>query len=189
MTDEVVRNATKKAIATAKENGLLISFDPNLRPPLWSSLDDAKEQIAYGMSQCDILKISDNEIEFMTGTSDFDKGAAMLQEQYPNIRLLNVTAGADGSYSYYQGRKVFVPSYLLGGTVDTTGAGDSFWGGFLSQFLSLNKAIDEMDWNDLRACARQGNAVACLCVQKRGGIPAIPKKREVMEFLNQHIKK
>ena len=58
-----------------------------------------------------------------------------------------------------------------------------------AQFLSLNKAIDEMDWNDLRACARQGNAVACLCVQKRGGIPAIPKKREVMEFLNQHIKK
>mgnify|MGYP002680371525 FL=1 len=87
MTDEVVREATKKAIATAKENGLLISFDPNLRPPLWSSLDDAKEQIAYGMSQCDILKISDNEIEFMTGTSDFDKGAAMLQEQYPNCLL------------------------------------------------------------------------------------------------------
>ena len=106
----------------------MISFDPNLRPPLWNSLEDAKEQITYGLSQCDILKISDNEIEFMTGTSDFDEGADLLMRQYPNIRLLNVTAGAEGSYSYYKGQKIFVPSFLLGGTVDTTGAGDTFGG-------------------------------------------------------------
>ena len=121
MTDETVREATIQAIALAKEQGLLISFDPNLRPPLWKSMDEAKVQIAYGLGQCDVLKISDNEIEFMTDTSDFDEGVQILMDQYPNIRLLNLTAGADGSYSYYQGKKVFVPSYLLGGTVDTTG--------------------------------------------------------------------
>ena len=99
-----------------------------------------------------------------------------------------ITLGSDGVLVATTDGKEQIRGFATE-AVDTTGAGDSFWGGFLSQFLSLNKAIDEMDWNDLRACARQGNAVACLCVQKRGGIPAIPKKREVMEFLNQHIKK
>ena len=88
MTDDNVKEATKRAIETAKNNGLIISFDPNLRPPLWKDLDDARNQIAYGLSQCDVLKISDNEIEFMTGTSDFDKGANILMERYPNIKLL-----------------------------------------------------------------------------------------------------
>ena len=105
MTDETVREATIQAIALAKEQGLLISFDPNLRPPLWKSMDEAKVQIAYGLGQCDVLKISDNEIEFMTDTSDFDEGVQILMDQYPNIRLLNLTAGADGSYSYYQGKR------------------------------------------------------------------------------------
>ena len=91
MTDETVREATIQAIALAKEQGLLISFDPNLRPPLWKSMDEAKVQIAYGLGQCDVLKISDNEIEFMTDTSDFDEGVQILMDQYPNIRLLNLT--------------------------------------------------------------------------------------------------
>ena len=183
MTDEVVREATKKAIATAKENGLLISFDPNLRPPLWSSLDDAKEQIAYGMSQCDILKISDNEIEFMTGTSDFDKGAAMLQEQYPNIRLLNVTAGADGSYSYYQGRKVFVPSYLLGGTVDTTGAGDTFGGCILNYVLDHD--IDHLTDAELTEMLQTANAAAYLVTTKKGAIRSMPEPEDVRNITNK----
>ena len=93
MTHPEVRFATRKAVTMAKEAGALISFDPNLRPPLWFSLDEAREQIAWGLSRCDILKIADNEIEFMTGEKDFDKAAALLKEQYPNIRLLNVTAG------------------------------------------------------------------------------------------------
>ena len=86
MTDEKVREATVQAITLAKEQGLLISFDPNLRQPLWKSLDEAKVQIAYGLGQCDVLKISDNEIEFMTDTSDFDEGVQILMDQYPNIR-------------------------------------------------------------------------------------------------------
>ena len=97
MTHPDVRFATRKAVTVAKETGALISFDPNLRPPLWYDLEEAREQIAWGLSRCDILKIADNELEFMTGETDFDKGAARLRESDPNIMVLNVTAGADGS--------------------------------------------------------------------------------------------
>ena len=86
----------------------------------------AKEQIAWGLARCEVLKIADNELEFMTGETDFDKGAAVLQKQYPNIRLLNVTAGPGGSYSYYKGLWVHQPGLTLGGVTDTTGAGDTF---------------------------------------------------------------
>ena len=122
MTHEGVRKATCKAIDHAKESGAVISFDPNLRPPLWDSLEDAKAQIEYGLARCDVLKIADNELEFMTGETNFDRGAAILRGKYPNIKLLNVTAGADGSYSYYGDKRVFVPACKLGGTIETTGA-------------------------------------------------------------------
>ena len=131
MTHEEVRFATKKAVGLAKKSGALISFDPNLRPPLWFDLEEAREQIAWGLSRCDILKIADNELEFMTGETDFDRGAALLKAQYPNIRLLNVTAGAEGSYCYSGEKKVFVPSFRLG----PTGAGDTFCACVLSNVL------------------------------------------------------
>ena len=99
MTDEGVRNATKKAVAIAKESGAVISFDPNLRPPLWKSLDDAKEQTAYGLSKCDILKISDNEILWFTGEEDFDAGIRKLKEQY-DIPLIMLSMGKEGSRAY-----------------------------------------------------------------------------------------
>ena len=91
MTHEGVRKATYKAIDIAKEAGLIISFDPNLRPPLWNSMEEAKEQIAYGLSKCDLLKISEEELEFMTGTKDVKEGAHMLLKQYPGIKVMNVT--------------------------------------------------------------------------------------------------
>ena len=100
MTHEGVRRATRHAAGCARMGGALVSFDPNLRPPLWESLEEARKQIAYGLSQCDILKIADNELSFMTGETDLDKGAAALRRQYPNIRLFNVTAGPEGSCSY-----------------------------------------------------------------------------------------
>ena len=89
MTHEEVRKATQKAITIAKEAGMLISFDPNLRPPLWSSMELAKEQIAYGLGQCDLLKISEEELEFMTGTKDIKEGAHKLLADYPNLKLMN----------------------------------------------------------------------------------------------------
>ena len=183
MTDEEVREATKIAIACAKESGLLISFDPNLRPPLWNSLEDAKEQITYGLSQCDILKISDNEIEFMTGTSDFDEGADLLMRQYPNIRLLNVTAGAEGSYSYYKGQKIFVPSFLLGGTVDTTGAGDTFGGCVLNYILEHD--IDHLTNSELTEMLQIANAAAYLVTTKKGAICSMPELDEVKHLVER----
>ena len=105
MTHDGVREATKRAIAVAKESGAVISFDPNLRPPLWNSLEDAKVQVAYGLGQCDVLKISDNEIQWFTGEEDFDAGIAKLRKEY-DIPLILLSMGRDGSRAYYLRRKL-----------------------------------------------------------------------------------
>lgn len=181
MTHENVRKATLKAIQVAKENGALISFDPNLRPPLWDSLDEAAEQIHVGLGLCDILKIADNEIEFMTGETDFDKGAAILQQQYPNIKILNVTAGADGSYSYSCGHKVFVPGFKLGGTIETTGAGDTFCASVLG--FVLENGVENLSENQLMEMLRFANAAAYLVTTKKGAIRSMPEKAEVEAIL------
>ena len=181
MTHEGIRKATLKAIDHAKENGALISFDPNLRPPLWKSLEDAREQIAVGLGLCDILKIADNEIEFMTGETDFDKGAAILQERYPNIKVLNVTAGADGSYSYSCGHRVVVPSFKLGGTIVTTGAGDTFCAGVLN--FVLENGVVGLTEHDLTQMLRFANAAAYLVTTKKGAIRSMPEKEQVLEIL------
>lgn len=181
MTHEQVCEATLRAIHHAKENGCLISFDPNLRPPLWKSLEDAREQIGVGLSLCDILKIADNEIEFMTGQADFDKGSAMLQEKYPNIKILNVTAGADGSYSYSFGHRVFVPSFKLGGTIETTGAGDTFCASVLN--FVLENGIEGLTEHDLTQMLRFANAAAYLVTTKKGAIRSMPEREQVLEIL------
>lgn len=181
MTHPGVCEATKAAIAIAKENGALISFDPNLRPPLWKDLEDAKEAISWGLGVCDILKIADNEIEFMTGESDFDKGAAILKEKYPQIKVLNVTAGADGSYSYYGDKKVFVPSFKLGGTIETTGAGDTFCASVLN--FVLEHGTENLTEEDLTAMLRFANAAAYLVTTKKGAIRSMPEKEDVEEIL------
>ena len=126
MTHEEVRKATQKAITIAKEAGMLISFDPNLRPPLWSSMELAKEQIAYGLGQCDLLKISEEELEFMTGTKDIKEGAHKLLADYPNLKLMNVTMGKEGSIAFHEGKEVFHAPFLQENTIETTGAGDTF---------------------------------------------------------------
>ena len=181
MTHAGVRNATLTAIRTAKEHGALISFDPNLRPPLWNSLEEAAEQIRIGLGLCDILKIADNEIEFITGEQEFDKAAAMLQAQYPNIKLLNVTAGAEGSYSYCCGHRVFAPSFRLGGTIETTGAGDTFCASVL-HFL-LENGVTELTERDLTEMLRLANAAAYLVTTKKGAIRSMPDREQVLEIL------
>lgn len=181
MTHEGVREATLTAIQTAKENGALISFDPNLRPPLWESLEDAEEQIHVGLGLCDILKIADNEIEFMTGETDFDKGAAILQKRYPNIKILNVTAGAEGSYSYSCGHKVFVPSFKLGGTIETTGAGDTFCASVLG--FVLENGVENLTEQQLTEMLRFANAAAYLVTTKKGAIRSMPEKEAVEMIL------
>ena len=181
MTHPGVREATKRAVAIAKEAGAHISFDPNLREPLWRTLDEAKEQMAWGMGQCDILKISDNEIQFFTGETNFDRGAEKLQAEFPNLKLLNVTAGADGSYSYCCGQRVFVPSFRLGGTIETTGAGDTFCASVLHDVLQ--NGLEDRTAESLRAMLRFANAAAYLVTTKRGAIRSMPEKADVDALL------
>ena len=182
MTHEGIRAATVKAVELAKKSGALISFDPNLRPPLWDNLDAAKEAIAWGLSQCDILKIADNELEFMTGETDFTKGAAILHEKYPNIQVLNVTAGADGSYCFYgEEAPVFVPAFRLGGTVETTGAGDTFCASVLN--FILENGIAGLTAEDRRNMLRFANAAAYLVTTRKGAIRSMPEREEVEAIL------
>lgn len=181
LTHEPVRTATKTAVAEAKAAGALISYDPNLRPPLWDSLEEAKQEIAWGLAQCDILKIADNELLFMTGEEDFDKGAAILRQQYPNIRLLNVTAGADGSYAYYESHRVYVPGFCLGGTIETTGAGDTFCA--CVQAFVLDNGLDNLSETDLTNMLRFANAAAYLVTTQKGAICSMPERERVEALL------
>lgn len=181
MTHEGVRKATLKAIDLAKQSGALISFDPNLRPPLWNSLEEARAQIEYGLARCDILKIADNELEFMTGETNFDKGTAILRAKYPNIRLLNVTAGAGGSYSYYEDQRVFVPACKLGGTIETTGAGDTFCACVLNYVLE--HSLNELTTDDLSEMLRFANTAAYLVTTRKGAIRSMPEREDVAAIL------
>lgn len=182
MTHEGVRKATEKAVAAAKNGGALISFDPNLRPPLWDDLEDARKAIAWGLAQCDILKIADNELLFMTGEEDFYKGAAILQRKYPNIKVLNVTAGADGSYSFYEeNTPVFVPSCKLGGVIETTGAGDTFCASVLN--FVLENGVAALTEQDRENMLKFANTAAYIVTTRKGAIRAMPEKEEVLKFL------
>ena len=181
MTHKEVRKATCKAIDTAKQSGALLSFDPNLRPPLWSDLEEARAQIKYGLSRCDILKIADNELEFMTGETDFDRGVAILRSKYPNIRLFNVTAGAEGSYSYYEDQRVFVPACKLGGVIETTGAGDTFCACVLNYILE--HGLDGLTTNDLTQMLRFANSAAYLITTRKGAICSMPERGQVEAIL------
>jgi len=183
LTDEPCRSATVRAYELAKEAGAIISFDPNLRPPLWRSDADAKAAIEWGLQRCDILKISDNEIEFMTGETDFDKGAAILKERFPNIRLLNVTAGGDGSHSYYEGKTVFVDACKLGGVIETTGAGDTFCASVLN--FVLEHGLDGLSEADLTAMLRFANTAAYIVTTKKGAIRSMPEREQVLELLKK----
>lgn len=184
MTHEGVRQATFAALEYAKEAGCLISFDPNLRPPLWENLEEARNAIAYGLKQCDILKIADNELEFMTGEQDFYKGAAKLQAQFPNIRVLNVTAGAGGSYSFYGSEKpVFVPACSLGGVIETTGAGDTFCASVLGYVL--DHGIQNLTEDARREMLTFANTAAYIVTTRKGAIRAMPEKDEVLAVIGK----
>ena len=181
LTDEPCRSATIRALNIAREAGASISFDPNWRPPLWSSEDAAREQISWGLGQCDVLKIADNELLFMTGEEDFDRGAAILKEQYPNIRLLNVTAGGDGSHSYYGGMQVFEPACSLGGVIETTGAGDTFCACVLNYVL--DHGLDGLTESNLREMLRFANTAAYIVTTRKGAIRSMPEPEEVYAIL------
>lgn len=180
MTHEDVRNATKKAIDLAKKSGALVSFDPNLRPPLWKSLDDAKEQAAYGFSKCDILKISDNEIQWFTGEEDYDAGIAKLRSEY-DIPLIMLSMGKDGSRAYYKDLRVEVKPFLQENTIETTGAGDTF--GACCLHYVLKYGLDQLDEEKLKEMLTFANAAASIVTTKKGALRVMPEVAEVEAFI------
>ena len=181
LTGEPVRSATQKAVALARAAGCILSFDPNLRPPLWGSLEQAREQSNWGLAQCDVLEMSDDELLFLTGERDFNAGAAKLNAQFPNLQLVNVTAGAQGSISYYQGLRVFQPGLSLGGVIETTGAGDTFCACVLN-FL-LEHGLEQLTSEELSWMLRFANAAAYLVTTRRGAIRSMPEPEQVLALL------
>ncbi|MBO5144246.1 MAG: carbohydrate kinase [Lachnospiraceae bacterium] len=175
-THEGVREATRYAVKVAKDNGLLISFDPNLREPLWESLEQAKKEIAYGLSQCDILKISDNELEFMTGTADYTRGVEILRESY-DISLIFVTMGKDGSRAYYKDMMVEAKPFIQRNTIETTGAGDTFEGCALNYILE--HGLDNLSEENLRELLIFANAGASIITTRKGALKVMPTEEEI----------
>lgn len=182
MTDEVCRDATKAALDAAKEAGAIVSFDPNLREPLWKSLEEAREQIAYGMGKCDILKISDNEILWFTGKDDYDEAVGVLQHTY-GIPLILLSMGPDGSRAYYRGMRVEVPAVLRDNTIETTGAGDTFCGCMLNYII--DHGLNGMTEADLEEMLTFANMAASLITTRKGALRVMPEKAEIERELLQ----
>lgn len=180
MTDEGIEAVTKKAVQKAKEMGAIISFDPNLRPPLWSNLEDAKSRMWYGISQCDILKISDDEIEFLTGTDDIDKGVRIIME-HSHPSLICATMGKHGSKAYYNGKTVFGEPFLREDTIETTGAGDTFMACVINSVLE--NGIDSLTDKDLQDMLEFANAASSIITTRKGALKVMPKKNEIIEVI------
>lgn len=176
MTHERCRNATKRAVAVAEESGALLSFDPNLRSALWADLEEAREQICYGLAHCQILKISDNEIQWLTNEEDFDKGIAQIQVKY-KIPLIFLSMGKSGSRAYTRNLRVEQPAFVQEHTIETTGAGDTFMGAVLN-------AVLDYGWNEYEAVQleemlRFANAAASLVTTRKGALRVMPERREI----------
>lgn len=179
-THEGVREATRHALDLAKEAGCIITFDPNLRPPLWESLEDARREIEYGMTKCDVLKISDNEVEFLFGTTDYDKGAALIREKY-NIPLVLITMGKDGSRAYYKDLRVEAAPFLQENTIETTGAGDTFCASSLNYVLE--HGLEDLTAENLKELLTFANAAASLITTRKGALRVMPSRDEILEFI------
>lgn len=176
MTHSGVREATVRALRYARSHDCLVSFDPNLREPLWGSLDEAKQQIAFGLSRCDILKISDNEIRWFTGEYDFDKGIDQLQKNY-HIPLILLSMGKDGSRAYYRDIKAEAKPFLQENTIETTGAGDTFCACALNYIL--DHGLDGLTEQDLTELLTFANAAASLITTRKGALRVMPTRKEV----------
>ena len=175
-----MRHAHLAAIGAAREAGAIVSFDPNLRPPLWKSLDEAKAEIEYGLSKCDILKISDNEVEFLFGTTDYDEGARLIREKY-QIPLVLITLGKDGSRAYYKDLRVEVPGFVQEHTIETTGAGDTFCANSLNYILE--HGMEELAEENLKELLTFANAAASLITTRKGALRVMPPREEIKNFI------
>ena len=186
MTDEPSRTALRKLTEYAKSRGVLISYDPNLRLPLWKSEEEAREQMLWGLSAADVVKLGEEEIEFIyqRGWSP-EEGAEKILELNPNLRLVFATCGAKGCYYNNRRAKGFIPALNDVKVIDTVGAGDIFGGSAMFRLLSSGKKAEELDKNELDDIVRFACTAAGLSTTKHGGIPSIPALNEVEEALRQ----
>ena len=184
MTHEMPREATLFAVEEAKKAGALITFDPNLREPLWKSLDEAKEQVLCGMKYCDYLKISDNEIQWLTGEEDYTAGVNKIREQF-DIPLITVSMGRDGSRAYYKyGDKEVVTEvkpFLSDQTIETTGAGDTFCGCVIHYLLEYG--IDGLNQKRIEEMLTFANGAASLITRVKGALRVMPQISEVEKLV------
>jgi fructokinase len=181
MTEEPSRSTTKQLVEYARSKGILIGYDPNLRRNLWANLDDAREQMLWGLSKADIVKISDEEIEFLFGLSP-EEGAKKILDTYP-VQLVYATCGAKGSYYFTRNVCGFMPAMTGLNVIDTCGAGDIFGGSAMFRFLQHGKPASELTKEDLDDITRFATVSAGLSTQKHGGISSIPDLSDVLAAL------
>lgn len=167
---------TTLAFVKTEENGSMISYDPNYRASLWKNEETAKEQMRSLIPYVDIMKISDEETELLTGKEKPEEAAEILFQK--GVKIIAVTLGSEGAYLYCKEGGIQIPGFASR-AVDTNGAGDSFWGGFLYCISKAGKSPEMFGIEELKEYVRFGNAVASLCVEKKGAIPAMPTLEEV----------
>ena len=180
MTHPGVEAATKRAIALAEKHGVLRSFDPNLRPPLWNDLEDARRAIRYGLAHCDFLKISDNEIQWLTGEEDYTAGVNALRREF-DIPLILVSMGPDGSRAYTKDLMIEVPARLDPNTIETTGAGDTFCACMLHGVLE--NGLTGLTEEKLRDMLTLANTAASIVTTRRGALRVMPTMEEIKAAL------
>ncbi len=176
MTHEKNREATKKSISVVKKNGALISFDPNIRESLWDSEKLLWKQMTYGFQACDILKISDSELRWVTGENDLEVGILKLRAAY-SIPLIFLTMGSDGSRCYYKNERVERPACRYWKTIETTGAGDTFFGIALSKVLDVG--MENLDRDILRMILEYANVGAAIITSRKGTMTVMPELSEI----------
>lgn len=180
LTDEPARTATMRAVGIAERAGAWLSFDPNLRKPLWESEELAKEQIRYGLRHCHILKIADDELVWFTGEADYEKAIRKLRAEFP-IPLILLSMGKDGSRAYCGEQTAERASFLNDNTVETTGAGDTFLGCMLHQIL--NKGYRNLSRQDMEEMLVFANAAASIITTRRGALRVMPEEEEILKLI------
>ncbi|SES18490.1 aminoimidazole riboside kinase [Salipaludibacillus aurantiacus] len=184
LISEPAKSATKKAVKTAREKGLIVSYDPNLRLGLWRSEDQAREEIRSMLGEADVLKISEEELEFITGESDIEKGVAKLDEFH--IPLIFITLGAEGSYIFLNGQEPVKVEAMKVKAVDTTGAGDAFVSGILYQLHLLEKPLKELTAEEIKEMARFASVSGGLAASTKGAMTALPTLDEVKTKMSEY---
>ena len=182
LTDEPARETTQRAVAYAEERGKLITFDPNLRRPLWKELDEAKKQMLWGLEQADVVKISDEEVEFLFGMAP-EAGAEHILKNF-GVKLVFVTCGAEGCFFMNEQASGHVPSLAGVKAVDTTGAGDIFGGSAVYGLMEMGKAPEQLNKAEIEKIVRFACAAAGLSTQKHGGISSVPALDDVMRSMS-----